>query len=57
MKTKLDQERREILVGYSSRCRLLIASFTQRDAAIRIISSRRATLHERDKHERSLFGG
>ncbi len=52
-----DEEPREILVGYSSRSRLLIVSFTHREPAVRIISARRATPRERDKHERSLFGG
>ena len=52
-----DEEPREIIVGYSSRSRVLIVSFTHREPAIRIISARRATAHERDKHERSLFGG
>ena len=52
-----DEEPREIIVGFSSRNRLLIVSFTYREPAIRIISARRATPHERDKHARSLFGG
>lgn len=52
-----DEESREIIVGYSNRSRLLIVSFTQRDPAVRIISARRATAREREKHERSLFGG
>lgn len=52
-----DEEIREIIVGYSNRSRLLIVSFTQREPAVRIISARRATPRERDKHERSLFGG
>ena len=52
-----DEEPREILVVGSSRSRLLIVSFTHREPAVRIISARRATPRERDKHERSLFGG
>ncbi len=52
-----DEEPREIMVGYSNRSRLLMVSFTQRDPAVRIISARRATPREREKHERSLFGG
>lgn len=52
-----DEEPREIIVGYSNHSRLLIVSFTQREPAVRIISARRATPREREKHERSLFGG
>ena len=52
-----DEESREIIVGYSNHSRLLIVSFTQREPAVRIISARRATPREREKHERSLFGG
>ena len=52
-----DEEPREIVVGYSNHSRLLIVSFTHREPAVRIISARRATPRERDKHERSLFGG
>ena len=52
-----DEEPREIVVGYSNHSRLLIVSFTQREPAVRIISARRATPREQDKHERSLFGG
>ena len=52
-----DEEPREIVVGYSNHSRLLIVSFTHREPAVRIVSARRATPRERDKHERSLFGG
>ncbi len=51
-----DEELREIIVGYSNRSRLLMVSFTQRDPTLRIISARRATPREREKHERNLFG-
>ncbi len=44
-------EQRLITVGYSSRRRLLVVSHTERDEAIRIISARSATAHERKRHE------
>jgi len=44
-------ERRFITVGYSSRGRLLVVSHTERGGALRIISARLATTHERKRHE------
>ena len=44
-------ERREILVGHSTRGRLLLVAFTQRGSRIRIISARRATRRERRGYE------
>jgi uncharacterized DUF497 family protein len=44
-------ERRLITIGFSSRGRLLVVSHTERGEALRIISARRATAHERKKHE------
>lgn len=44
-------EQRLITVGYSSRGRLLVISHTEREKAIRIISARPATAHERKRHE------
>ena len=47
-----DDERREILIGYSSRNRLLIVSFVQRAPNyVRIISARLADRSERKKYE------
>jgi uncharacterized protein len=40
-------EKRELLIGTSNRVRLLITSFTMREEAVRIISSRRASKKER----------
>jgi uncharacterized DUF497 family protein len=40
-----------ITIGYSSRGQLLVVSHTERRKTIRIISARRATAHERKKHE------
>jgi uncharacterized DUF497 family protein len=44
-------EQRLITVGFSSRNRLLFVSHTERGKALRIISARSATAHERKKHE------
>ena len=45
-------ERREIIVGHSTRGRLLLVCFTERHAAVRLISARRATRHERQDYEK-----
>lgn len=46
------EEKREIIIGYSMRQRLLVVSFTERaDDVIRIISARRADPEERRNHE------
>ena len=45
-------EERLIIIGYSSRRRLLVISHTERGKAIRIIRARSATAHERKRHER-----
>jgi uncharacterized DUF497 family protein len=44
-------EQRLITIGFSSRRRLLVVSHTERAGGLRIISARRATAHERKKHE------
>jgi hypothetical protein len=44
-------EARYILIGLSRRGRLLVVSHTERDIAIRLISARAATRHERDQYE------
>jgi uncharacterized DUF497 family protein len=43
-------EYREIIIGHSSRNRLLIVSFTERNEAIRIISARKADREEREDY-------
>lgn len=48
-------EQREIIIGHSSRDRLLLISFTERSAIIRIISARRATRKERQDYEQNAF--
>ena len=44
-------ERREIIVGHSRQRRLLIVSFTERNRAVRLISARRTTRHERQDYQ------
>jgi hypothetical protein len=44
-------EQRYITVGFSSQNRLLIVGHTERGEAVRIISARLATAHERKRHE------
>ena len=44
-------ERRYISIDYSARGRLLVVAHTDSGAAVRIISARRATAHERKRHE------
>ena len=47
-------ESREIIVGHSTRQRLLIVSFTERSRKVRIISARRTTKRERHDYEQGL---
>lgn len=44
-------EHRLIMVGLSSRHRLLVVSYVERGRHLRIISARPATAHERKRHE------
>ena len=44
-------ERREIIVGYSRRPRLLVVGFTERSGRVRIITARRASRAETTRHE------
>ena len=44
-------ERRLITVGYSSRNRLLVVCHADRRGRVRLISARRATRRERNRHE------
>ena len=47
-----ERERREIIVGHSTRGRLLLVSFTERHRVIRLISVRGASRHEREDYEK-----
>ena len=44
-------EPREIIIGHSERNRLLLVSYTERSARVRIISARPATRRERKDYE------
>jgi uncharacterized DUF497 family protein len=44
-------EHRFLTVGYSSQGRLLVVCHTERRGAVRLINARRATAHERKRHE------
>ncbi len=44
-------EHRSITVGYSARNRLLVVCHADRRGAVRVISARLATRHERNRHE------
>ncbi len=44
-------EDRFLTVGYSSQGRLLVVCHTERRGALRLISARRTTAHERKRHE------
>jgi len=44
-------ERREIIIGYSSRPRLPVVGFTERAGRVRLIHARRATPAELKRHE------
>ena len=48
---------REIIIGHSNRNRVLIVSFTERGAVVRIISARIATTRERKDYEENPLGG
>lgn len=48
-------EKREIIIGYTSHHRLLIVSFTERAGAIRLISARPMTSQERKEYETYVF--
>ncbi|HXX22403.1 MAG TPA: BrnT family toxin [Terriglobia bacterium] len=47
-------EKREIIIGHSSRGRLLVVCFTEREGSVRIISARTATKIERRDYEENV---
>jgi uncharacterized DUF497 family protein len=49
-----NEEEREIIIGHSTKQRLLLVCFTARDTAIRLFSARRATKKERQDYEESI---
>lgn len=46
-----ESEARELIIGHCKRQRLLLVSFVQRGARIRILSARKATKQERKDYE------
>lgn len=50
-----EREHREIIVGLSAAGRFLLVSFTERNAAIRIITARELTRSERRLYEEENF--
>jgi len=47
-------ESREIIIGYSTKPRLLGVGFTERSGRVRLLHARRATRAERTHHEESI---
>jgi uncharacterized DUF497 family protein len=47
-------ERREIIIGYSAKPRLLVVSFTDRSGMVHLINARRTTKAERTRHEENI---
>jgi uncharacterized DUF497 family protein len=48
------EEEREIIIGHSTKHRLLLVCFTAREASIRILSVRKATRRERQDYEENV---
>jgi uncharacterized protein len=48
------EEEREIIIGHSTKHRLLLVCFTARGASIRILSTRKATRRERQDYEENV---
>lgn len=49
------KEEREIIIGHSSKNRLLVVCFTERVGVARIISARKGTKKERNAYEKNVF--
>ena len=47
------EERRELMIGRSTRQNLLVVSFTERAGRVRIITARKVTARERQDYEQS----
>lgn len=47
-------ELRELIVGFSTKPRLLVVGFTERSGRVRLIHARRATKTERKRHEENV---
>lgn len=51
IRTTLKSSLRELIVGYSTKPRLLVVGFTERSGRVSLIHARRATKAERKRHE------
>ena len=49
-----EDETRELIVGFSTKPRLLVVGFTERSGRVRLIQARRATKAERECHEENI---
>jgi len=49
-----EDETRELIVGFSTKPRLLVVGFTERSGRVRLIHARRATKAERKRHEEDI---
>lgn len=49
-----EDEPREMIVGFSSKPRLLVVGFTERSERVRLVHARRATKSERKRHEENV---
>ena len=49
-----ETEVREVVVGYSTKPRLLVVGFTERSGRVRLIHARRATKAEQKRHEENV---
>ena len=49
-----ENERREIIIGHSTRRNLMLVSFVEADEIVRLISARKATRMERKDYEENV---
>ena len=49
-----EHETREIIIGFSTKPRLLVVGFTERSGRVRLIHARRTTKSEQKRHEENL---
>lgn len=49
-----EDETRELIVGFSTKPRLLVVGFTERSGRVRLIHARRAIKAERKRHEENI---
>ncbi len=49
-----ETELRDIIIGFSTKPRLLVVGFTERSGRVRLIHARRATKAEQKRHEENV---